>query len=247
MRYKSLIHIAAWLFIALGAVQAQAVPLIADMSLRAIEIDSRFKGTEILLFGARNDAGDVVVVIRGPEFSYVVRKKERIAGIWVNSKEAYFKNANGFYDVATSRPLKEIKNDSLITSLGVGLDNLPLQVEAETEADGQEFKDAFLNKKKKENMYVPLIGEVLFIGDTLFRTIIKFPENIPRGVYTAEVYLFSDGQLSGIQSTPIKVEKIGFDAMVYDFAYKYPATYGILAVIIALMAGWAAGAIFRKV
>lgn len=236
-----------WFFALFSGSYAFAVPVIADMSLRAIEIDSRFKGTEILLFGARNDAGDVVVVIRGPEFSYVGRKKERIAGIWVNSKEAYINNALGFYDVATSRPLDEIKNDKLISSLGIGMDNLILNVDAKNDEERKEFKNAFLAKKKRDNVYMPLIGSVDFIGDTLFRTIIKFPENIPRGTYTAEVYLFSDGQLVGIQSTPILVEKIGFDAIVYDFAYKYPAFYGIIAVIIALAAGWAAGAIFRRI
>ncbi|MFM8800142.1 MAG: TIGR02186 family protein [Tagaea sp.] len=35
-------------------------------------------------------------------------------------------------------------------------------------------------------------------------------------------------------------------AEIYDFAHTPAAWYGILAVLIAVFAGWAAGAVFRK-
>ena len=224
-----------------------ARPVIADLSLRQIEIDSGFKGSEILLFGARNDAGDIIVVVRGPKLSYIVRKKEKIAGVWVNQKHAIFNNVNGYYNAASSRPIKEIKNDSLLESLNIGLENIELPVKAGKEVEIEEFQKAFLQRQEQGNLYFPIIGDVQFIGDTLFRTIIKFPENIPRGMYTAEVYLFSDGQLSGFQTTPLIVKKKGFDAFIYDFSYRFPLIYGIMAVSMALAAGWIAGAVFRKV
>jgi uncharacterized protein (TIGR02186 family) len=225
---------------------ASARPVIADLSLRQVEIDSSFKGTEILLFGARNDAGDVVVVVRGPEHSYIVRKKERVAGIWVNKKQAIFNNVNGFYVVAASRSLEEIKNNLLLANLVIGMDNFKPKGEDEEDST-PEFQKALIDKQQHDKLYYPIVGEVSFIEDTLFRTIIKIPDNIPRGTYTAEVYLFSDGQLIGMQSTPLIVEKKGFDALVFDFAYQHSAVYGILAVLIALAAGWGAGALFRRV
>ncbi|MCE3232860.1 MAG: hypothetical protein K0R98_1117 [Rickettsiaceae bacterium] len=237
----------AMLLLLITAASASARPVIADLSLRQIEIDSGFKGTEVLLFGARNDAGDVVVVVRGPELSYVVRKKERVAGIWVNKKEAIFDNVNGFYVVASSRQLDGIKNDLLLSKLGIGMENLELESTSSNKIDKKEFQTALLNMQEQEKLYYPEVGEVSFIGDTLFRTIIKIPDNVLKGEYTAEVYLFSDGQLIGLQSTPLIVRKKGFDALVFDFAYQYPAIYGILAVLLALCSGWIAGAVFRKV
>lgn len=224
-----------------------ARPVIADLSLRQIEIDTSFKGTEILLFGARNEAGDIVVVIRGPKLSYILRKKEKIAGIWVNQKHALFENVNGYYNAAASRPVQEIKNDSLVKALGIGMQNLDLPEKVDKNIDIDEFRQAFLQKQVKADLYFPVIGEVQFIGDTLFRTIIQFPENIPPGVYNAEVYLFSNGQLSGLQTTPLIVKKKGFDSLVYNFSHGYPLIYGIVAVILALTAGWIAGVLFRKV
>jgi uncharacterized protein (TIGR02186 family) len=224
-------------------------PIIADLSLRQIEIDSGFTGTDILLFGARTDPGDIVIVVRGPETSYIVRKKERVAGIWVNKKQHIFQDINDFYAIASNRPLENIQNDYLLSSLRIGEGDTSLPPD---ESNGHnnnigEFKKALLKRKQDEKLYMTKISEVSFMGDTLFRTVINFPENITRGVYTAEIYLFSDGQLSGVQSTPIIVSKKGFDAYVYDFAYKYPAIYGIISVLIALFAGWLAGIFFKKV
>ena len=39
----------------------------------------------------------------------------------------------------------------------------------------------------------------------------------------------------------------GLGAQVYELAYGYPALYGIAAIIIAILAGLAANAIFRNV
>lgn len=243
MTYKKFLF---WVFLFLSASDALATPVIADLSLRQIEIDSGFTGTEILLFGARNDAGDIVVVVRGPELSYMVRKKEKILGIWMNRKQAQFNNISGFYAIAASRPLEEVRNDYLINSLQIGAENIKLLPRKSTD-NIEEFRKAFLDRQEKTNLYSLKVEKVSFIGDTLFRTIIKFPDNIPRGIYTAEIYLFSDNQLAGVQSTPIIVSKKGFEAAVFDFAHMHSFFYGVIAVALALMAGWGAGLIFRKV
>lgn len=230
-----------------------------NLALRRIEIDSRFQGMKMLLFGARHDAGDVVVVIRGPELSYVVRRKDRIAGIWVNREEQRFDGVHGYYALSSSVPLTDIGNDYLLKSLGINpytisrtnLTNQP-QIESHTLVNLEEdkvqdpFTKALLDKGYKKRLYSPKIGKIQFIGDTLFRTIIDFPESIPRGQYNAEVYLFREGLLIGMEVIPLVVKKRGFDAFIFDLAYTYPALYGILAVSCALFAGWAAGSIFRR-
>jgi hypothetical protein len=47
--------------------------------------------------------------------------------------------------------------------------------------------------------------------------------------------------------TTLAVRKAGLEATVFDFAHQHSAIYGIVAILIALFAGWLAGAIFRKV
>ncbi len=75
------------LFLALLATQSRAQQsLVSDISSHRIGITSSFTGTELLLFGALGEAGDVVVVVRGPDQKVTVRRKERVAGIWINTR-----------------------------------------------------------------------------------------------------------------------------------------------------------------
>jgi uncharacterized protein (TIGR02186 family) len=67
--------------------------VVSDISTREIAIKSNFAGIEILIFGSIDFSArsvpergtyDVVVVIRAPGQALVARRKQRVAGIWVN-------------------------------------------------------------------------------------------------------------------------------------------------------------------
>jgi hypothetical protein len=68
------------------AAPSWAQELIADISERRIDITTGFSGAEVLVFGAIEGEGDVVVVARGPSQNMVLRRKERQFGIWINGK-----------------------------------------------------------------------------------------------------------------------------------------------------------------
>lgn len=221
-----------------------AKPLVADLSRHLIAIDSGFTGTDVLLFGARNDSGDVVVVIRGPLSNITIRKKERYGGVWVNRHSQEYASIPAYYYMVSTRPLSTINSASLLKALQIGPEQLlPLA----QSADEQAFHEAWLRNRAREGLYQVAEYPVAFMGETLFKTVIPFPQSIPRGSYTAEVYLVSDGQLIGMQSTPLVVDKQGMDATIFEIAHRLPTFYGIMCVFIALIAGWMAGIIFRKV
>ena len=230
----------------LCALPLKAEPILADLSMRQIDINTTFRGADLLLFGARNDAGDIVVVVRGPRQDYVVRKKERIGGIWVNNRKEKFFNVPTFYTIASSRPLQAMENQALMQSYGVGGEFMDAARMA-GDAQKKEFWNALVAHKNAAGLYAVEEGEISFWGETLFKTLLNFPKNIMRGTYLAEIYLFRDGGLSAVQTTPIQVEKIGFEAYVYTLAHQMPLLYGLLAVAIAYLAGWLASTMFRKI
>jgi len=226
---------------------ALAVPLVADLSNYRIDMDSGFNGTRIFLFGARNDSGDVVVVVRGPAKNYILRNKEPIAGIWINSDRMKFWNIPAFYAIASSRPLSEIEQDGVFRQLGIGEESVLLASrDPQSPSRSRQFAKAFLRHQHNQKLYVEQPGLVSFMGETLFKTVIEFPDNIPPGDYTAEIYLLSDGEISGMQSTPITVVKTGLDAFLYNAAHRFPALYGIAAILLALSIGWAGGRVFER-
>ncbi len=69
---------------------------------------------------------------------------------------------------------------------------------------------------------------------------------MPSGAFTADVFLFRGGKLLGQRETDLTILKSGFERLVYNFAFDYPFFYGVIAVILALVAGLAATALFRK-
>lgn len=224
----------------------QAAPVVADISTYRIDIDAGFNGIRMFLFGARSHEGDIIAVIRGPSKNYIVRKKEKIAGIWINRQRMKFFNVPNFYYIASAKKMDEQLQNSVMQQLGIGQENLlspppdPRRFE-----EFKQFSAAFLRQQQAEGRYAADVAQIEFMGETLFKTVAEFPNNIPPGTYTAEFYLISDGQVVGMQSTPINVVKTGLDAFIYNAAHKYPALYGIGAIAVALAAGWAASRLFK--
>jgi uncharacterized protein (TIGR02186 family) len=226
---------------------AKAQPLVADLSSHLIAITTGFAGTELLLFGATEGEGDVVVIVRGPDSEASVRRKARVAGLWINRDEMRFANTPTFYRLAASKPLAEFVPPALRQRHQIGTEFLRLQ--ALGEADAEEvaaFRAGLVRNKEAQKLYDPEIGRVAFLGPRLFRTRILFPANVPTGAYSVEVLLVRGGQVIAAQTTPMFVSKVGIGADIYDFAHQWAAIYGLLAIFIAVFAGWAAGAIFKK-
>jgi len=222
--------------------------MITDLSERKIDIDARFTGKEILLYGARVEAGDIIVVIRGPKADYMVRKKEDMGGIWINTRWVEFEDVPQFYRIAASRDLNEIDAEILKQELGIGFDTLRLHGRANSAStEINSFQEALIRKFENENLFNFTVLNLPLLEGTLFRIRTKFPEKTVPGVYTAEIYSFNDGQLQGIQSIPINVDKVGAEAFIYNTAHESPAVYALIAIIIAIAMGWLAGTLFRKV
>jgi uncharacterized protein (TIGR02186 family) len=240
------IGLAALLLLVAALLRAQE-PIIADLSNYRVDITTGFVGTDVLVFGAKEGPGDVVVVIRGPTADYAVRRKDRIAGIWINAELVSFEAVPSFYAVASSRPLDQITTSTVRLRQQIGVDALDLPSPDENDADDlAEFRAAFLRLKQSSGLFAHDIGRVTFLGDRLFRTMVHFPANVPTGPYLVEVLLFRDGEIASAQTVPLTVSKIGIGADVYEFAHRQSAAYGLVAIAGALLAGWAAHLVFRK-
>lgn len=245
-----MVRLLAFLTALLLPLPAMAKPLVADLSQYEIAIDTSFTGAKLILFGARQAAGDVVVVVRGPARDYTLRQKERVAGIWVNRRSMELERIPDYYAVASSKPLSSILPSDMRNALQIGIHYLPFRqnalAEELNETQIESFKNAFTADRTGRNLYTESAHSITFMGDTLFKTVLPFPDTTPRGGYTAETYLIYNGQIVGIQSTPLFVVKRGLDAAIFEMAHESPVLYGALAIIIAVSAGWLAALVFRK-
>jgi uncharacterized protein (TIGR02186 family) len=232
----------------------RAQSLSADLSSHIIGITTGFVGADLVLFGSidrpgdSGHLGDIVVVVRGPASDIMIRRKQRIAGIWINGSRAVFRDAPTFYALAATRPLADIAPPELMARQSIGLTNIRLlPTEPIEEPQLAAFRAALLNSEQATNLYRADITPVRFVGPHLFRADMNFPANVPTGSYSVEVFLFVDGQLVAAQTTPLVVGRIGFSNGVVVAAHRHAVLYGAGALIFAVAAGWVAGAIFRRV
>lgn len=232
----------------LCAAAAQAAgPLVADLSSPEVAITTGFTGTDVLLFGAIEGGGDVVVVVRGPERREIVRRKVRVAGIWVNGDAMAFDGAPAFYRIASTRPLRELIPASTLAARRIGARRLDIRpVGAAAAADAPAFREALLRNKMRAGLYGDGPARVRMVDGRLFRTNVLFPANVPTGAYSVETHLVRDGEIVNIETTPLTVRKVGLGASIYGFAHRRSALYGVVAVAVAMLAGWIAGVLFRK-
>lgn len=228
-----------------GPVDAQ--PLLADLFKHRITIDSGFTGADVLLYGALDGEGDVVIVVRGPEERVVVRRKDRVAGLWINVDDVEFTGVPAFYAVAANRPIEDIVRRSFRGLHQIGLTSIRLDTaDARPDEEIEPFREALLRNRVRDGLFTGEVGKVEFPGETLFRTLVHFPAEVTEGNYSAQIFLIRDGVEISAETIPLYVNKTGFQAEVNYWAHAQPAIYGLAAILLALFAGWIAAVAFRK-
>ncbi|KQM49206.1 hypothetical protein ASE69_10480 [Sphingomonas sp. Leaf208] len=238
---------------------AQAKPvLVPDVSQRNIEIAYSFTGAELLLFGAilypggRLPTGeqptDIVVVVKGPTQSILMREKEKVAGIWVNAARLRYRSAPSFYAIASSKPIDRLVDDRTRAIYELGLDSLQLSPASSVPAPIQDrFQKGLVDLKRRAGLYYEAPRAVEITDGVLYRARVSIPARVPVGRFTAETFLIRDGRVLAAAVRDIDIRKSGFERFVARAADRSSVTYGLVAVALSVFLGWAAGWIARRV
>lgn len=249
------------LFLLAAPLAAQPSPrLVTDLSQSRIDISYRFAGAELLIFGAIQYPGGripaeppgIAVVLRGPTSPITVRKKARIAGIWVNTEALRFESTPGFYAVATTKPVRELLDERNAAIYEIGLQHL--QLSPATAADPEttrSFQDGLIKLRSAEQLFVEQPYGVQVTDRILYRARLPVPSAVPVGNYQAEIYLIGgqgdgEGKVLARSTAPVIIDKSGFERAIYVFAQDHSFLYGIAAIALALGMGWAAGEVGRR-
>ncbi len=227
---------------------AQESTLVIDLSQEVVAITTGFAGTNVILFGAIEGSSDVVVVVRGPDRPVVVRRKSRVLGVWINTSQMTFERVPGFYAVAASGPLSEIATETVRARNEMGLEFLRLDLpRAKASANvAADWRQGLIRNHQKLGLYQANVEPVTVLFSRLFRAEVHLPATVPTGIYQVHVYLLRDGRIVSAQTRGLEVTRIGAEAAVYDFAHQRSALYGLIAILVALVAGWAGHMVFRK-
>lgn len=230
--------------------------LVPEISQHEVRLRQGFTGTELLLFGAiLNPDGtraardyDIVVILKGPTQSIVVREKSKVAGVWVNADSTEFRSAPSYYAIASSRPISEIVDDKTAAIYELGLSWLQLSPIGAIDPEEQvRFSKGLVDLNERGGLYREDTRGVTVKEQVLYQARIFLPSSVPTGTYTAETLAISNGRVVASASSEVQVRKLGFERAIANFAEDQSFLYGILAVLVSVMMGWIAGRLFALV
>ena len=199
-RRAAAVAAAACVVLVLLAATARAANFVADLSDHLIAITTAFTGTDVLLFGTVDKPGvGVAVVVRGPSGQAVVRRKSRMGLIWVYTSEVRLADApkllRGRGEAV--RPARSGCAPSWPCTRSGSSTCASIRHRARSSTGPSSPPSAPPSScaKQRERLYPEQAGTVSFLGDTLFRTRIVFPANVPPGDYQVQVLQFEDGEV----------------------------------------------------
>ncbi|WP_354287865.1 TIGR02186 family protein [Sphingomonas sp. UYEF23] len=232
--------------------------LVPDVSQRDIEIQYSFTGANLLLFGAILYPGgrlpdddkptDIVVVVKGPVQSILVREKQKLAGLmWVNASRLRYRSAPSFYAIASSKPIAQMLDARTRAIYELGLSSLQLSPASSAPLQEQDrFARGLVELKTRTGLYLEAPGAVEITDGVLYRARVTIPARVPVGRFTAETFLIRDGRVLAAATRDIEIRKSGFERFVARSAERQSVLYGLAAVALSVLFGWGAGVVARR-
>ncbi len=220
------------------------------ISPQNIPISFFYNGTDVHISGHSNFIGDIVVVISDKPERLVLRRKEKVKGIfWMNVGEISFDPVPITYMVFTSRPLNKILSKDQIIKYGIGYTALMSRVKLEPDPGKDRIKwiKEFIHFKENLRLYRKELKAVKVDKTSQgenFSLSLHWPYQAPPGVYNLTVYLIQNQKVTETCFKTIRIEKVGLLKTISDLAFNRAAIYGVIAIIIAVVAGIGVGLIF---
>jgi uncharacterized protein (TIGR02186 family) len=240
-----------------NAAPVAAEGLVASLTNHRVMITSNYTGVELVLFGtverdaasARRGPYDIVATISGPREPLRTRRKQRVLGIWVNTRSRNFIDPPSYLAVLASRPLDAITNADNQRRLQLGIANTPLPELINNDigdVSNDPFRIALIRLMDERGLYSEDTNAVTFLTPTLFRAAIVLPAQVPIGDYKVDVKLFAAGNLVAQTDLSFEIVKVGFEQFVVNAARDHGLAYGAATAMMALLTGWLASVAFRR-
>ncbi|MFZ3047745.1 MAG: TIGR02186 family protein [Desulfatirhabdiaceae bacterium] len=216
-----------------------------------IAIDTFYFGSTVSISGMLPQGCDAVVRIMGESGDLKMKRKGKVFGLlWMNRDTVTFQSVPGAFLLTTPGGFETLLNgrqqDAPVWEIGL----TALQNRIRVSPDSSEQKSLIqdLMKLKAEEgiyaihtgiRYTPLSGD-----QKKFETDLTIPPKLPPGSYVVEVYAVRGGDIVSRYQHPLTLKLESFPGIMSTMAFDHSAMYGILATLIAVVAGLLTGVFF---
>lgn len=247
---------AAIFFMAVGILSGAAIlhaeePLQAAIVPDHVAIDAFYDGSSVSITGILPSDCDAVVRMTGETVNLRMKKKGKVFGIlWMNLDTLTFEGVPGVFMLNTAKKIEELaetrKKDAPVWKIGLTSLSDSIIVKPER-ADKSDLISELLKLKEHEGLYSGS-SDIRYTpdkdGKKRFETKFVISPKLPPGNYKIEAFAIRHGDIAAKYEHPMSVKPEGFPKILSDLAFQHSAMYGVLATLIAIVAGLLTGFIF---
>lgn len=232
-----------------GSLSARAAEPALKISPDSVQIGTFFDGQTVKVEGSIPIGSEAVLEVAGSSADENLMRKGRRGFLWMNVGEITVHDAPSLYLVmSTAKEL--VSTTTREATWGYQALKRGIRFSGRIEAsEYQMFIKQFLELKESENLYATFPGALKVRAGAGGQSAVKgtffLPTNTKPGTYKVVLSVITDGKMVSSANTELKVEMVGFPALLATLAYQHGATYGIIAVVIAIVTGFAMGFLFR--
>jgi uncharacterized protein (TIGR02186 family) len=223
-------------------------PVTLKIAPETIEMGAFYNSVRLRMEGTVPSGSKVVVVLRGATKDEVFNKKDRVGPIWVNVDKVHVSGPPSLFLRFMSEDVHTFLDRQAIDAYALDELSIRNRMRIRTEhglRDPEALKaigDNYIDLKKKDGSYRRIANRVRVdeIGNGEARYTLEFgwPKLAPPGSYQVEVYACRDGRIVGQSGIIMRLNEVGFPAFMANAAREHPYGYGLLAVILAVIAGF---------
>ncbi len=248
---------------ALGQDQAPG----ARVQTRRVTISLTFSGQEVFLYGQVMPGTErVLAVMEGPSAGAVrLMEKGRVAIFWPGVRQYRLTRVPAVYLVNVSCPVCNMRLpchhpvdfalwNSALAPAGymVGPDAFrawahlePLSGELPS-GEADRVLEGYWELQARRHLFAIRPNAIRVNADGVFYHRFALPAQAPEGKYRITTYFLAGHHLLGTAQNELFVRSSGFVAWLSRLADRQAFAYGVLTVLIAVTAGWVAGAVFKR-
>ena len=143
-------------------------------------------------------------------------------------------------DPSTTPPTDPIPKPAIIEP------RVPVHDPATGHALGDSITRALVRDRQSRGLFREADGAITRLDNGLFAVPVSLPAQTPVGDYQVLVIAWRGGVPIAQDRASLSVRKAGIERQIYEFARNHAFAYGVMCVLISLIAGWTVSLVFRR-
>jgi len=256
-----------------GPAAAQTSALSVKISPETIQMGAFYSGAKMRIEGTAPAGSQVLVVIRGEENDEIFNKKGRVGPIWVNTDKIHVAFTPSLFLSFSAADVTTLLDPTSIETYQLDEQAIKNRLAcrshckcspttrhhtssgaiaqcAGVELDPQYrelIASSYLALKSREGRYQTRLNAVRMVegteDDSRYSVDLDWPRSAPPGSYQVEVYACRNRAVAARTTAVLRVVEVGFPAQMAALSSGHPLSYGIIAVLAAILAGFAIDAL----